>query len=143
MGVTAGTKQLCTHVCKYAATCSWWQKDERFESCNCLLGDVCRCLSAHGLSSAVLFALYCRNTVLGDMRYKKTIKRLNCMDLLEPLSCIYPKYFALAQRQPTYLQLQSQPCRILITFQFYLSVFYPTNIFSSLGDSALAKVCSI
>lgn len=51
--------------------------------------------------------LYCRKTILGDMRYKPTVKRFTSMDLLQTLNCISPEYFALAPRQLTVLAAPS------------------------------------
>lgn len=78
---------------------------------SCFLWGDCGCAHSYGSCSlTVLFTLYCRKTVLGDMRYKTTIKRFTSMDLLQPTgeaNCISPEYFALAQRQLTVLAAPS------------------------------------
>lgn len=79
--------------------------------------------------------MYCREAILGDMRYENTSKRFNSMDLLQPLSCIYSKYFVLAQRQLTMLAAPS----LTATVEYWslFSCIYPGStqpMSSFLGD---------
>lgn len=65
------------------------------------------------------------------------------MDLLQPLNCISPKYFVLAQRQLIMLAAPSlSHSRILVIVQLYLSRFQPADVSSFLGTEP-GRVCSV
>lgn len=88
---------------------------------SCLLRGVCAyAYGSYSLNSVIYSTV---KTILGDMRYKNIIKRFNSMDLLQPLSCIYPKYVALAQSQLTMLAAPS----VTATVEYWslFSCIYP------------------